>query len=169
MPIWQPEEVIFPPVRADGWNMNAFFSVKGFQRGRWELFTSEPPCFTLCNWTALSINIYIRLVRLSSSEAKLSFRYGVKTFRTKYLGFFLVVFVLFCWDASKTSQTMKYVDWVCVMFVHFNNWSRRWEASGSLTQHLHKWPQNNGAVCNGSKFLVQERDVGSCCYPQTER
>lgn len=35
MPIWRPEEVIFPLVRADGGNMNAFFSVKGISE--WEV------------------------------------------------------------------------------------------------------------------------------------
>lgn len=67
-------------------------SERDFQTGGWELFTSEIPCFTLCNWTALSINIYKRLVSLSSSAAKLSLRYGVKTFRTEYSGFSLFFF-----------------------------------------------------------------------------
>lgn len=112
MPIWQPEEVIFPHVRADGRHMNAFFSVKGIseRKGGWELFTSETPCFTLRNWTALSINIYIRLVSLSSSAAKLSFGYGVKTFRTEYLGFFSLLF-WFCFAEMLQKVVKPWNTW----------------------------------------------------------
>lgn len=168
MPIWRPEEVIFPHVRADGGNMNAFFSVKGVSD--WEVGAIHhwdlPLYFVLLDSPEYQ---YLHKLLSVCPDLKRSrfFKYDAMGFRIECLGFFFVFVVLFCWAASNTNQTMKILDWVCVMLVHFNNWSRRWEASGSLTQHLHKWPQNNGALCNGSEFLVQEWDVGIGCYGET--
>lgn len=50
-----------PPDQTGGIWMHSF-QWKGFQRGRWELaaFTTETSRFTLCYWTTLRINIYIR-------------------------------------------------------------------------------------------------------------